>query len=121
VWIVLDPKGEPIFFWDDEGEVWITWSTENEEDARDETMRYNLAGQGLRCVKATLNWKEGGEDAPTALAKEKEPEPHPCMDCGGSGVGGYVSREMALDGCDPQLEGQPITCGSCDGDGVVYA
>jgi len=37
-----------------------------------------------------------------------------CRNCGGSGVGGYATREMAMDGGDASLEGQPIPCG-CHG------
>lgn len=40
-----------------------------------------------------------------------------CDACGGTGVEGYASREMAMDGGDPSLEGMAIPCGNCNGDG----
>ena len=38
-------------------------------------------------------------------------EPEPCPACGGrgvvEGVVGYVTREMAMDACEPSMEGMP--------------
>lgn len=36
-----------------------------------------------------------------------------CQNCGGTGIAGYATREMALDAGDVQLEGQPVTCPFC--------
>lgn len=47
------------------------------------------------------------------LAIEREQ----CLACGGSGIGGIVSREMELDACMPGIEGQEIPCSFCNGDG----
>lgn len=33
-----------------------------------------------------------------------------CPGCGGTGIGGYVSWEMASDAGEPSMEGQPIPC-----------
>jgi len=43
-----------------------------------------------------------------------------CPWCGGYGFQvHYVSHEMALDACEPQMEGQEVheQCGRCNGDG----
>lgn len=45
--------------------------------------------------------------------------PIPCPGCGGGGILGYVSRDMALDACEPSMEGMPIPCGRCNGGGCV--
>jgi hypothetical protein len=47
---------------------------------------------------------------------EKKDKPRPCPTCGGGGavpetVYGTVTRDMALDACEPELEGQPIPIG----------
>jgi hypothetical protein len=36
-----------------------------------------------------------------------------CQNCGGTGIEGYATREMALDAGDPSLEGQPVACRFC--------
>ena len=36
-----------------------------------------------------------------------------CEACGGTGVAGVVSHEMALDAGERQLEGEPIECEYC--------
>ena len=41
----------------------------------------------------------------------------PCNACGGTGVEGYVTHEMAIDAGDRVLEGQPLPCSRCGGDG----
>jgi hypothetical protein len=43
----------------------------------------------------------------------------PCPQCGGTGIIGEVSREMAIDGGDRSLEGQIIECDVCRGGGFV--
>lgn len=43
----------------------------------------------------------------------------PCSKCGGGGCLGLVSREMALDACEPSMEGQDISCDTCGGMGYI--
>ena len=53
---------------------------------------------------------------------------YPCPECGGAGVfrdvqTGEVTHDMALDACEPSMEGQPIfedvPCSFCGGGGRV--
>lgn len=37
-----------------------------------------------------------------------------CQNCGGTGIAGYATRDMALDAGDAQLEGQPVACSFCN-------
>ena len=40
-----------------------------------------------------------------------------CAVCGGTGIAGYVTSDMATDACEPEMEGMPMPC-SCDGGSV---
>lgn len=43
-----------------------------------------------------------------------------CETCGGTGVGGEVTQDMATDaGYGPEIVGQSIPCGVCGGDGWI--
>lgn len=42
-----------------------------------------------------------------------------CRRCGGDGIEGVVSREMAIDAGDSRLEGERVPCSSCGGRGVI--
>lgn len=53
---------------------------------------------------------------------DHRPEPHRlCDGCGGTGVVGYVSAEMAQDAGDGHSEGDPILCWTCVGTGLADA
>lgn len=65
-------------------------------------------------------------DTPSVLPV-RTPEPEPCPACGGSGqipLGEhFVTRNMALDACEPAMEGMSCgieygPCEECDGTGV---
>lgn len=43
-----------------------------------------------------------------------------CRSCGGTGVSGVVSYEMAADAGDPRLEGTQVFCFYCGGSGTVF-
>lgn len=43
----------------------------------------------------------------------------PCDACGGGGVLGVVSRDMARDAGEPALEGQEVPCDRCGGYGSL--
>lgn len=45
------------------------------------------------------------------------PEDRRCDVCNGGGILGIVSKEMAMDACAPEMEGQPIPCNYCGGQG----
>lgn len=53
-----------------------------------------------------------------------EPETATCPECGGSGgvLGGYVTRDMAMDAGEPDMEGMPVPtpCPTCDGHGNIH-
>lgn len=60
------------------------------------------------------------------MSEEKQ-----CKECGGmgivyyEGVIGYITHDMAMDACDPSLEGQEIIgplsdpCPKCNGTGII--
>ena len=43
-----------------------------------------------------------------------------CPACNGSGIEGYVTRDMATDACEPTMEGMPMKCPKCKGDGYIF-
>lgn len=43
----------------------------------------------------------------------------PCPNCGGGGVLGIVTRDMAMDAGDLRLEGEYVLCDTCAGSGNV--
>jgi hypothetical protein len=48
------------------------------------------------------------------------PRQVPCLACGGDGILGQVSREMALDAGEPAMEGQTILCDRCGSHGWIF-
>lgn len=42
-----------------------------------------------------------------------------CDNCGGGGIVGIISREMAMDAGEPAMEGQEVPCDTCGGHGWV--
>ena len=50
-------------------------------------------------------------------SEKQQQEDRTCQACMGAGILGIVSREMAADACAPEMEGQPIPCNYCGGDG----
>jgi DnaJ-class molecular chaperone len=50
--------------------------------------------------------------------KPRTPRQVPCPSCGGQGRK-FVTREMAIDAGDRQLEGTEWGCSNCNGDGWI--
>jgi len=43
-----------------------------------------------------------------------------CSSCGGTGIAGYISEDMASDGgLGPDVVGRSVPCSTCGGDGWV--
>ena len=109
--------------------------------ALDPSLTEQLDAQSLKCPREKLVQFEKSRDAlnllrihglltdsQSRMAETKlfkriraevsnEQEREPCVACGGSGIGGEVSRDMAIDACMPGVEGQEVPCSFCNGDG----
>ncbi len=68
-------------------------------------------------IRALIAQAGTAQDAPSA--EPPKAIEVPCSYCGGSGIAGEVTHDMAVDGGDRDLEGQPIQCHVCNGGGVV--